>query len=232
MTPTETFRGERDDLDARAAALVCEALRERASAAPHVVLGVVGGRSVGGIYARLKAMDLPWAKLHVFLADERLVPVTSDESNYKLVAADLLAVPLADGRLPKNQAHAFPFDETRADLGLSAYDEALRAVGGRFDVAVLSAGEDGHTASLFPGHPSVRAPGPGFVLVEESPKPPPRRISASRPLLERTGLGLMVFYGEGKRAALDKFEDPSTPVEQCPSKLISLMDRSVVLCDL
>lgn len=232
MSVPEIRRGERTTLDRQAADLVVEAIDARLRTAEQVVLGVVGGRSVGGIYARLREQELPWNKLHFFLADERLVPVTSDESNWKLVAADLLAVAQADGRLPEAGLHPFPFDPERADAGIPAYDSALAALGGRFDIAILSAGEDGHTASLFPDHASVRADAPGFVLVEGSPKPPPRRVSASRQLLSRTGLGVMVFYGESKRDALSLFETPETSVVDCPSRVVCEMERGVVLTDL
>ncbi len=232
MTPPDILHGDRGDLDRQAAQIVADAIGVRLQDAPHVVLGVVGGRSVGGIYQYLRDMPLAWEKLHVFLADERLVPVTSDESNFKLVDTDLLASARADGRMPSDHAHAFPFDPNVADAGLSSYDHALDELGGRFDIAILSAGEDGHTASLFPDHPSIRSEAPGFVLVESSPKPPPRRISASRRLLERTPLGLIVFYGEEKRAALQRFSAAETQVSRCPSKVITAMERGVVLTDL
>lgn len=232
MSTPELRRGGRTDLDREAAALVADAIRARLRDAPHVVLGLVGGRSVGGIYEQLRTYDLPWSKLHFFLADERLVPVTSDESNWKLVEADLLAEAQAAGKLGGANAHPFPFDPGAADSGVGAYDAAMEALGGRFDIAILSAGEDGHTASLFPDHPSIRSDASGFVLVEDSPKPPPRRVSASRRLLERTALGVMVFFGEAKRDALQLFSSPATRTEHCPSRVVTRMDRAVIFTDL
>ncbi len=232
VSDPEILRGDRAELDRRAAEVVAAAIDTRLSDAPHVVLGLVGGRSVGGIYGHLRGLPLPWEKLHLFLADERLVPVTSDESNFKLIDADLLSAARASGRMPSDQAHPFPFDASRPDAGLAAYDASLAVLGGRFDIAILSAGEDGHTASLFPDHPSVASDAESFVLVENSPKPPPRRISASRRLLERTGVGLMVFYGEEKRAALEKFSAPDTTTVHCPSRVVRAMGRGIVLTDL
>jgi len=228
----ETWSGERGDLEARSAACVADAIRARVATAGRVVLGVVGGRSVGGIYAHLARTPLPWAQVHVFLADERLVPVDSPESNFKLVRGDLLAPLLDSGAMPPGNAHPFPLDESRPDCGVGAYDEALRALGGRLDVVVLSAGEDGHTASLFPDHPSVRLDADGFVLVEGSPKPPPRRVSASRRLLAAADLGVLVFFGEEKREALAKLRNPSIDVIGCPSKVLTSMRRGVVVTDL
>lgn len=232
MSSPEVLRGDRADLDLRAARLVENAIEQCAATQPQVVLGVVGGRSVGGIYAHLTEMPLPWAKLHVFLADERLVPVTSDESNFKLVKDDLLSGPLGDGRMPEANAHPFPFQPDQADAGVAAYDSALAAVGGRFDIAILSAGEDGHTASLFPGHTALESGADGFVLVEGSPKPPPRRISASLALLAKTRFGVVVFYGEGKRDALGKFTSANVALAQCPSKVVSKMEQGIALTDL
>jgi len=232
VTAPKPQRGTRAELDRRAADVVADAIERRVRDAARVVLGVVGGRSVGGIYEHLQSMPLRWEKIHVFLADERLVPITSDESNFKLVEADLLSSPLAEGRMPAANAHPFPYDASQPDAGLSAYDDALAVLGGRFDIALLSAGEDGHTASLFPNHPSVRSDAEGFVLVEDSPKPPPRRVSASRRLLERTELGVLVFYGEAKRGALAKFEDDRNGPIECPSKVVTSMQHALVLSDL
>ena len=97
---------------------------------------------------------------------------------------------------------------------------------------MLSAGEDGHTASLFPGHPSVDDPGEGYILVAGAPKPPPDRLSASRRLLAAARLGVLVFYGEEKRAALRRFEDPAVALRDCPSKVVREMAESVVVTDL
>jgi 6-phosphogluconolactonase len=227
----ERWTGDRSSLDRRAAERIAGALgavtRDR-----NAILALVGGRSVGGIHAALAKLPVDWPRVHVFLADERLVPIDSDESNYKGIHADLIEPLVAAGKLPPGNAHPLLVDDTRPDRGIGAYDDAFRAVGGRLDVTVLSAGEDGHTASLFPGHPSVRDPGEGFLLVANAPKPPPDRMSASRRLLAKASLGVIVFYGEGKRDALARFDDPSLGVVDCPSKVVGEMHAAVVLSDL
>lgn len=228
----ETWKGPKPELDARVARRVADHLRETLRGKPAAVLGLVGGRSVGGVYAELAREDLPWDRLHVFLADERLVPITSDESNYRLVHADLLDGLVRSGRFPEANAHACTPEPADPRPGIEAYGRDLDALGGRFDVAILSAGEDGHCASLFPRHPSVEEPGDRFLLVEASPKPPPRRVSASRTLLERSGLGVVVFYGEGKRDALRLFRDASLDVRSCPSKLVASITPSYLVTDL
>jgi len=215
----ETWTGARADLDRRAAGWLAEHVRAVLRTRPYAVLGLVGGRSVGGIYHNLAALDLPWEKLHIFLADERLVPPTSPESNFRLVREDLLSDAIASG----------PADPRP---GIAAYGAALDAQGGRFDAVVLSAGEDGHCASLFPGHPSIDDEGERFILVGNAPKPPALRLSASRRLLQRSALGLVVFYGEEKRAALARFRDPAVGVRDCPSKLLAAIEKACLLTDL
>ncbi len=229
----KTLSGGRNDLDAQGAQIIVDAIRSKASRQDIVVVGVVGGRSVGGIYGRLRdEADMPWKKVHFFLADERFVPITSDESNFKLVKDDLLGALVRSGRLPEANAHVFILDERLGDYGVSNYTAELVSLGGRFDIAILSAGEDGHTASLFPGHPSVMNDSEHFIVVENSPKPPPMRISAARRLLEKTDTALMVFYGESKRSALDKFGDDSVAVVNCPSKVVIGVHDAYVLTDL
>lgn len=228
----ETWTGVKSELAARVARRVAEQLRATLRSRPQAVLGLVGGRSVGGIHAALAREDLAWDRLHVFLADERIVPPTSDDSNFRLVHADLIAELVAAGRFPASNAHPCVPDPADPGPAIEAYGRALDALGGRFDVVILSAGEDGHCASLFPCHPSVADESEGFLLVEDSPKPPPRRVSASRRLLERSGLGIVAFYGESKRGALALFRDPKVGVQGCPSKLVASIASSYLVTDL
>jgi 6-phosphogluconolactonase len=231
--PAERWTGARDDLDRRAAERIGAELsrRARASADP-LVLAVVGGRSVGGIFAALQKVPVPWTRVHVVLADERLVPIDSDDSNWKLVNVDLVEPLRRSGALPAANIHPFQVDDSLPERGVAAYRETLRQLGGRFHVAVLSAGEDGHTASLFPRHPSVDDPGESYILVTGAPKPPPGRTSASRRLLAATDLGVIAFYGEGKREALRLLDDPELGIRDCPSKVVNQMSAGVVLTDL
>jgi 6-phosphogluconolactonase len=228
----EERNGDREELDHHAAGVVADKLLNRVRESGSAVLGVVGGRSVTGIYTELTDRDLPWENIHIFLADERLVPITSEESNWQVVHS-MLVHPLGEsGRLPRENAHPFLVQEDTPHAGIAAYTDELRRCGGRFDAVVLSAGEDGHTASLFPDHASVRAHGSHYVLVEDAPKPPARRLSASRELLEASGLSVLVFYGDGKADALDRFRDDAISIANCPSKLVTESGRAWVYSDI
>jgi len=226
------IRGKREELDRLAAQEVGAALSEVAYARGHAILAVVGGRSVAGVFAHLAALELPWRKIHIFMADERMLPISSPESNWQVVDAALVAPLLQSGRLLPEHVHPFRWEEGAADGGVSLYAAELQKWGGRFDVAVLSAGEDGHTASLFPHHPAILTTDRLFLEVDNAPKPPPRRITASRGLLELAGLAVLMVYGGDKRKALGMLEEPSLSLADCPAKLVGRCPRGLVYTDL
>ncbi|NOZ80923.1 MAG: 6-phosphogluconolactonase [DPANN group archaeon] len=212
----------RQAADAAASAWLLERLERILAEKDHAVFGVVGGRSVSGILSLLVQEQLPWEQVHVFLLDERLVEKGSAESNATAIA------PL----FSRARFHPFLVDGTEQASPLPAlhrYEAELAQVGRRFDLILLSAGEDGHIASLFPRHPALSDQHQGFILVEHAPKQPPERMSASKSLIASATGGLLLFYGEGKRHALEMFEDPSVPEDDCPAKIVlSLPCRRVV----
>lgn len=208
---------DRAVLDAACAAWLARRLGPRHGDRPRV-LAVCGGRSVEGIFAALAARtDLHWRSIHLFLVDERVVAADHPDSNQRQVQAALVEPVVRRAGLPAASLHGFdlPQRPTMADAAAAAggCNGALLALGGRFDAVLLSAGEDGHVASLFPGHSSIDDPSAGYIAFDDSPKPPPGRISASRRLLMGAGCAALVFAGEAKRAALSSFmacsEDPA-----------------------
>ena len=161
------------------------------------------------------APSLP-GNVHFFWADERCVPPADPESNFKM-ANELLFAPL---KIPANQIHRIRGEDSPV-AAVKAADEELRRLisGSRFsssrqpgaevgsqpvlDLIFLGMGEDGHVASLFPGAPAavVNHPGP-FLLIEGSPKPPPRRISLSYAALAAARQVWVLISGAGKEKAL------------------------------
>ena len=226
------LRGTRESLDRQAAEAIGAELAEVATERGRAVLGVVGGRSVAGVFEHLAALELPWRKIHIVMADERMCDLASAESNWQVVEPTLVNPLLQSGRLLPEHTHPFVWDPEAEDGGVARYSRQLAAVGGRIDVAVLSAGEDGHTASLFPHHASILTSGVPYLLVEGAPKPPARRLSASRTLLEGAGLAVLMIYGEGKRHALEMLGDPQIPLVACPSKIVRRCRRGLAFTDL
>jgi 6-phosphogluconolactonase len=145
------------------------------------------------------------ANVHFFWADERCVPSTDPESNFKL-ASELLFAPL---KISANQIHRIRGEEppeaavkiAEAELGrvVSADKNGQPAL----DLIFLGMGEDGHVASLFPGEPpetlnSINS----FLVIENSPKPPPRRISLSYAAIAAAKEVWVLVSGAGKDEAL------------------------------
>jgi len=188
---------DRRALDREAAAAIraaaARAIAERG--AFHLVLA--GGETPLGAYRRLRDATADWAAWHVYFGDERCLPPDDPGRNSRMAAdAWLDHVPI-----PAAQRHAIPA-ERGAVAGARAYAEVLRGVG-EFDLVLLGLGEDGHTASLFPGRDPGAAPGsPDTVAVLDAPKPPPERVSLSAARLARARGVLFLVGGEGKDAAI------------------------------
>ncbi len=146
--------------------------------------------------------------VHFFWADERCVPPTDPESNFKL-ANDLLFEPL---RISKNHVHRI-LGEKSPQTALKAAEEELSHFAstdksGRpfLDLIFLGMGEDGHVASLFQNAMSTLSndakSNGSFIFVEDSPKPPPRRISLSFNAIVGAKSVWVLVSGSGKEAAL------------------------------
>lgn len=225
----QTIRTTGADALYRRAADALSALLDRVLAGQETaVVGIPGGRSAAGVFRELRERPVDWSRVFLFMADERLVPLESSESNYRLVREELVDPLLERGVLLPENVVPFRTDRSRDDGGCALYVQELRRRGGRCDVALLSAGEDGHVASLFPGG-SVASDEPFFVLVEDAPKPPPRRISMSRRLLERAHGAVLVFAGETKRAAYEAFCAAEGDVIACPARIVRGLESAYVL---
>jgi len=161
----------------------------------HLVLS--GGNTPRGIYHALCAAKTDWSAWHIYFGDERCLPPADPARNSRMAAEVWLdRVPV-----PPLQLHAIP-GELGALQAARMYAETLRTVGD-FDLVLLGLGEDGHTASLFPGHEWGTAPGsPDVLAVFDAPKPPPQRVSMSAARLSRARQVLFLVSGESKHRAV------------------------------
>lgn len=222
---------DQDELLKRAAKALCGELRGILAERGRAVLGVPGGRSVARIFGVMREERLDWGRVHVFLIDERLVPIDHPDSNFRLLRVHLVDPLARENRTPP-RVHPFPVDAPDPERAAREYDSALAELGSRFDVVLLSAGEDGHVASLFPDHHSIREARHGFLVMDDAPKPPPGRMSASPSLVRSAEIAVLLFLGPAKAAAYENFQNPSVPLSSCPAKLVLAMKSAFVFTDL
>lgn len=226
------FNADQDLLLRQAAARLCVALRDVLRVRERAVIAVPGGRSVARVFECMRREELAWSRVHFFMVDERLVPADHPDSNFRLLREHLIEPLQREGRLDAGAGHPFPLDMTSADRGAGTYDRTLADYGSRFDVVLLSAGEDGHVASLFPNHPCVRDERHGFLVMDDAPKPPPGRVTASASLVRTAGVGVLLFLGRGKGRAYEMFLDPAVGAVSCPAKLVLETHSPFVFTDL
>ncbi|MGO3796225.1 MAG: 6-phosphogluconolactonase [Pauljensenia sp.] len=162
-----------------------------------VDLALAGGSVNSLVLERLRGREsvLDWSRVRVWWVDERFVPAEDPRRNDKAAREALL-----DG-LPGVQLRPMPADDGTRSLERATADFAFEwhaEMGGRSpDLAIVGTGEDGHFASLFPGHPQVDAT-ESVVAEPHSPKPPPLRISLARDVVTGSGHLWLVAAGGSK----------------------------------
>ena len=155
---------------------------------------LAGGTTPERTYRRLRAAENAWSQWVIFFGDERCLPEGHPSRNSTMAQRAWLAhVPI-----PAANVHTIPA-ELGPDEGARVYASSLK-MQLPFDMVLLGVGEDGHTASLFPGahHPDGELVHP----VHAAPKPPPQRISLSRTALSQTRALLVLVTGVEKRFAI------------------------------
>jgi len=222
-----------DEISILSANEILENAREIAKTKEHVVIALPGGRSVKGIYEALSRLEDPvWSKIHIFLVDERVVPVSDPESNFGLIWDSFAKGLVEKGILPEENLHPFIIDEKEADHGAKRYTSILAEYGGQFDIVLVSSGEDGHIASLYPDHKAISIAGKKYIYLDDSPKPPAKRITASVELIAHAKFLVVLFTGKSKQEAYDRFNNVRIPIIDCPAKIAYKMEHSIVYTDL
>jgi 6-phosphogluconolactonase len=149
-------------------------------------IALSGGNTPREVHEKLAAIagDLPWNKVQVTFGDERCVPPDDKDSNYRMAKESLLdAVKIPEANVFRIRGEIDP------ELAARECESKLAAVASRMgevryvhDLILLGLGEDGHTASLFPGSPAL-AETARNVIPATGPKPPPQRVTFTFPLL-------------------------------------------------
>lgn len=191
-----------DELVDEAAAKLLTRLLECQAERDTVHLCLTGGRIANQIYAAFADLaaesDLDVSKLHVWWSDDRFVPTIDPERN----AIQSLSVLARRLQLNSAQIHPMPASDGNADPGESAFSYAQELGGTVFDLCLLGMGPDGHTASIFPNHPSFDPTSKMAIGVQDAPKPPPDRISLTIPTMNRSRMVWFFVSGQEKADAV------------------------------
>jgi 6-phosphogluconolactonase len=212
-----------------AAAAVVEAAFRAIHEHGNFRLVLAGGRTPRAAYEMLAGDlrdEVDWRRVTLFFGDERCVPPTDEESNYRMVKETLLG-PL---KMPNSAVHRMA-GEVAADNAAAEYDvEVRRAMDERrpaFDLVLLGMGPEGHTASLFPGDPALEETH-RMTLHVTVPKPPPDRLTMTPPALASTRQILFLVTGADKADAVaGVFKDNS----DLPAAIVSRLAPSRFLVD-
>ncbi|MFM9836521.1 MAG: 6-phosphogluconolactonase [Methylophilaceae bacterium] len=160
---------------------------------------LAGGSTPKAIYALLAKAVADWSKWHVYINDDRCLPIDHVDRNSKMVDD----VWLSHVSIPKNQFYPIPCELGPIE-GAKAYTKTLTNVG-TFDLMLCGLGEDGHTASLFPDH--VVDNSADAVPVFDAPKPPAERVTMSQNRLNNTLETMFLVTGAGKQEAVDNWRN-------------------------
>jgi 6-phosphogluconolactonase len=194
VTRWHSFESQ-DAINQAALKRVLDAAEKAIAARGSFSIVLAGGTTPKQVYELLRHANADWSKWHIYHNDDRCLPVDHKDRN-SLMAREAW---LNHVSVPEEQIHDIPAELGPVE-GAKAYAETLKGVG-EFDLVLLGLGEDGHTASLFPGHvwdDSVDA-----FPVFNSPKPPAERISISARRLSLAREVIFLVTGAGKQDAVD-----------------------------
>jgi 6-phosphogluconolactonase len=201
----------------------------------RMTVALSGGRTPVDLYRSLarKGEDLQWEKTHIFLVDERFVPLDDKDSNYRMIEETLLKA----ATVPKENIHPVDTSLSGPDEAAEGYEkEIIRYFGlgpgrlPRFDLVLLGLGEDGHTASLFPGSAALQEISHSVRAVRLDSKLHDR-ITLTFPAINNGRHVVFHIEGAHKAAILKRVlevKDPALPaslINPAEGSLLFLADR-------
>jgi len=217
----------------RAAAEIAEVIAAARARRGRANIALAGGSTPRRAYGLLAGMLDEWGEVDLWYGDERCVEPDDPDSNHRMVVESLLEA-IAERSLQAPREHRIE-GERGAPEAARRYSVQLREqlpAGERsipeLDLALLGLGEDGHTASLFPGHPQVLAEDELCLAVFDAPKPPLERVTLSMPVLRAAARTVLLVSGAGKADALAAVL--AGPDRHVPASLLRF-GRLHIICD-
>ena len=206
-----------------------EAVAERG----RFTIALSGGSTPKGLFNLLATNArtvLPWDRMFFFWGDERHVPPTDPDSNYRMADETMLSkIPVAAGNVFRMAA-----ENPDAAAAAEAYEKTLQKFFAlqpgqfpRFDLILLGMGPDGHTASLFPGSAGLQEKS-RLVIANWVEKFKTHRLTFTLPVLNAAACVTFLVSGIDKAPALHEVLEGNGPGEQYPSKLIHPVDGKLI----
>lgn len=189
--------GSQDEINQAAVQRILQAAKAAIAKHGSFLVVLAGGSTPKSVYQLLAKEQADWAHWHVYHNDDRCLPVDHAERNSKMAREAWLS----HVAIPESQIHDIPAELGNLE-GAKAYAQTLAGVRS-FDLVILGLGEDGHTASLFPGHAVDNSA--DVVPVFNSPKPPADRVTMSQNRLNNTSEVMFLVTGAGKQEAVDNW---------------------------
>ena len=211
-----------------AAELVHSVGREAVRVNGRFLIALSGGTTPETLYRALTspafADRFDWSRTTFFFSDERGVPPDDPRSNYAL-ANNTLFAPL---KIAHSQVYRMAGESRDPQAAAHEYEQQMRRATNTspsssptLDLVLLGLGEDGHTASLFPGSPALRD-NQSLIAVTQSPKDPPTRLTMTLGAINRANVILFLVAGTGKAGVVRAILDPKTEAErQLPASLVA-----------
>jgi 6-phosphogluconolactonase len=227
-----------DALAAAAADRFVRLARQAVAAHGRFSVALAGGSTPQKMYRLLaqspRREQVEWPNVHIFWGDERFVAPNDPDSLWRMARETFLdEVPL-----PAANIHPMPTVGLTAAAAAAQYANTLARLFApgpiRFDLLLLGMGDDGHTASIFPGQTAVIASPEPVVPVTGAPKPPPTRLTLTFSVINQAANVILLVTGEAKAAAVaqvlsgerDRHQWPVQAVQPANGRLLWLLDQA------
>ena len=218
-----------DELNRLCAEVIASAIDQALAERDRVQIALAGGETPKAAYRALARQHLPWDRVDILLGDERWVPADDPSSNARMLRETLLSAgePGAHACF-----HPVPTQLETPEASARAYGALLEQLCNsqppQLELVLLGLGDDGHTASLFPGTsaPAVRD---RWTTIGEGKGLP--RVTLTAPVLSAARRVVFLVSGAGKQQALGRLLDPAEDPDRTPAKLVQPTQDVLVLAD-
>lgn len=218
-----------DELARHCAEQIATAVDQALGARDRCHIALAGGETPKAAYRLLARQHLAWDRVDVLLGDERWVPADDPSSNARMLAETLLAAsePGSSARF-----HPVPTELNDPQASAAAFAQLLETIcpglPPQLDLVLLGLGDDGHTASLFPGTTATTVVDRWTTIGEGKGLP---RVTLTAPVLSAARKVIFLVSGSGKQTALARLLDANEDPQRTPARLVQPNSEVLVIAD-